>query len=147
NRQYLPCLGSKRVVSVIRYSILRASPRPVVQVAQHTVNSSEALSSVGVIKRFVNRILVRFFALLHPILKRARRLRSNQGLYFFDKFTHGFKYLFPCSMIKPASTIAASTGVRSFFDGGVIRLACIALALIGWVLLRASSICCCIFGG
>src|SRR5690606_22403131 len=100
-----------------------------------------------VIERFVNRILIGFFALLHPILERSRRLRSNQGLYFFNKFTHGFEYLFPCSIIKPASTIAASTGCRSFFDGGLIRLACIVLALIGTVWLRASSICCCIFGG
>src|SRR5699024_10035517 len=113
---------------------------------QHTINSREALSAIRVIKRFVNRILVRLFTLLHPILKRARRLRSNQGLYFFNKFTHGFKYLFPCSMIKPASTIAASTGCKSFLLGGLIRLACIVLALIGWVWLRASSICYCIFG-
>src|SRR5699024_8906471 len=132
-RQYLPCLGSKRAVSVIRHSVLRASPRPVVQVAQHPINSGETLSAVGIVQGFANRILVRFFALLHPILERSRRLRSNQGLYFFNKFTHGFKYLFPCSMIKPASTIAASTGVRSFFDGGLIRPACIVLALIGWV--------------
>src|SRR5699024_6182552 len=81
------------------------------------------------------------------VLEGAWRLRSNQGFYFFNKFTHGFKYFFPCSMIKPASTIAASTGCKSFLLGGLIRLACIVLALIGWVWLRASSICCCIFGG
>src|SRR5699024_481977 len=113
----------------------------------HSGNSRKRLSAIGVIKRFMDTILVRFFALLHPVLKSARRLRSNQGLYFFDKFTHGFKYLFPCSMIKPASTIAASTGCKSFLLGGLIRLAWIVLALIGWVCLRASSICCCIFGG
>src|SRR5699024_1767215 len=126
-------LGSKRSVSVIRHSVLRASPRPVAKVTQHAINSSERLSSIRVIKRFINRILVRLFPLVYPVLERARRLRSNQGLYFVNKFAHGFKNLFPCSMIKPASTIAASTGVRSFFDGGVIRLACIVLALIGRV--------------
>src|SRR5699024_3178260 len=124
NRQYLPCLGSKRAVSVIRHRVLRTSPRPVVQIAQHPINSRERLSAVGVIKRFVNRILVRIFTLVYPILKSARRLRSNQGLNFFNKFTHGFKYLFPCSMIKPASTIPASTGCKSFLLGGLIRLAC-----------------------
>src|SRR5699024_6992162 len=113
----------------------------------HAINRCKRLSAVGVIKRFMDSVLVRFFPLLHPILERARRLRSNQGLYFFNKFTHGFKYFFPCSMIKPASTIAASTGCKSFFDGGLIRLACIVLALIGTFRLRASSICCCIFGG
>src|SRR5699024_12659304 len=134
-------------VSVIRHSVLRASPRPVSEVAQHSVNSRERLSAVGVIKRFMDSVLVRFFTLLHPVLERSRRLRSNQGLNFFNKFAHGFKYFFPCSMIKPASTIAASAGCRSFLLGGLTRLACIVLALIGMFWLRASSICCCIFGG
>src|SRR5699024_274773 len=140
-------LGSKRAVSVIRHSVLRTSPRPVSEVAQHAINRCKRLSAEGVIKRFMDSVLVRLFALLHAVLERARRLRSDKGFYFFNKFTHGFKYFFPCSMIKPASTIAASTGCKSFLLGGLIRLACIVLALIGWVWLRASSICCCIFGG
>src|SRR5699024_6365478 len=134
-------------VSVIRHSVLRASPSPVSEVAQHSVNSRERLSAVGVIMRFMDSVLVRFFTLLHPVLERSRRLRSNQGLNFFNKFAHVFEYFFPCSISKPASTIAASTGCKSFFDGGLIRLACIVLALIGWTWLSASSICCCIFGG
>src|SRR5699024_9711338 len=125
----------------------RASPRPVVKVAQHAVNSRKGLSAIGVIQGFMDSVLVRLFALVYPVLECSRRLRSNQGLNFFNKFTHGFKYLFPCSMIKPASTIAASAGCRSFLLGGLIRLACIVLALIGTFWLRASSICCCIFGG
>src|SRR5699024_5398652 len=139
--------GCKRAVGIIRHSVLRASPRPVSEVAQHSVNRREALSSIGVIERFMDSVLVRFFTLLHPILERSRRLRSDKGFYFFNKFTHGFKNLFPCSILKPASTIAASTGCKSFLLGGLIRLACIVLALIGWVWLRASNICCCIFGG
>src|SRR5699024_8467574 len=132
NRQYLPCLGSKRAVSVIRHSVLRASPRPVSEVAQHAINRCKRLSAVGVIKRFMDSVLVRLFALVYPVLEGARRLRSSQGLYFFNKFAHGFKYLFPCLMIRPASTIPASTGCRSFLLGGLTRLACIVLALIGW---------------